>query len=170
MTKTKNNSGNIMPKYHEMVNLGQIIFTKTPERYNMLGLGTCLGIFLYDIKKNNYMIAHTLLPKYTAKRNRSSKPLPGRFTDVALHSMVNKLVKKGSNKRDIKCKIVGGGKIFNDEFEIGKKNFESAKDVLHEENISLVGKDIGGTTSRSIMGFQSDGDLYCKKKGEYYFI
>ena len=46
------------------VKLGQIIFTNDPERYNLLGIGTCLGIYMYNLGKSQYMMAHTVLPEY----------------------------------------------------------------------------------------------------------
>ena len=38
----------------DYVKMGEIVVTKTPERYNLLGLGTCLGVFMYDLTRFHY--------------------------------------------------------------------------------------------------------------------
>ena len=159
-----------IPKSKRNINLGELVFTKRPERFHLLGIGTCLGIYLYDLKKGNYMISHSVLPKHRAKDRKIAERDLGHFTDVAIKIMIKKMKKLGSRPASIKCKLVGGAKIFNSTFEIGKDNIECAKSILEEENIELVAEAIGGTHSRSITEFKRNGDLELKENGKDYTI
>ncbi len=151
------------------IKLGQIIFTKTPENYNLLGIGTCLAVFLYDLKRNNFIISHCLLPSSEDYVN-GTIDLPGKFVDSAIRIMIEKMVEKGSSKRDIFAKIVGGGQIFEDHMLIGQRNIETGKKVLKELDIPIIAEDVGGKEGRSIQSFASDASIQIKKKGVKYTI
>ena len=127
---------------------------------------------MYDLKRKMYLMAHTVLPEYCAKRKNKEikRDDLGRYTDLAIRLMVKKMRKKGSKNENIRCKIVGGGKIYNDALDIGKNNIKWAKKVLDEENIKLVSEDLGGKSSRSILSFEKDGVLKLRKNGKYYEI
>jgi chemotaxis protein CheD len=169
MTKTADDIINsyIQPE-KDIIKLGEVVFTKNPEKYNLLGLGTCIGVFLYDLKQETYMMAHTVLPKYSSHRTEISSDNLGRFTDLAIRLMVKKMVKEGSNKKDIRCKLVGGGRIYNDALDVGLNNIECARSILQEEEIRIVAEDLGGNDSRSILSFSKDGTLQIRKKGVYF--
>lgn len=158
----------------EYVKMGEIVITKTPERYNLLGLGTCLGIFMYDLQRGSYALAHTLLP--TSHNRKSSRNInktkisPARFTDEGIRQMIRKLVRMGSNRQDLRVKIAGGSKIFNDSFEVGQRNTDAARRVLLEEGIDLVKEEVGGSSGRSIVVFNRDGSLLIRQFGEIFKI
>jgi chemotaxis protein CheD len=159
-----------LPHKKDYVKLGAIIYTKNPERYNLLGIGTCLGIFFYDLKAKNFALAHTLLPKYSEGKTKMNPKMPAKYTDIGIHKMIDLLLENGSKKSDIKCKIVGGGKIFQDHFTIGKNNTESARTLLRDEHIPIVAEDVGGVNSRSILSYSKNGEIEVRKKGIIFKI
>ncbi len=154
--------------------MGQIIITKTPERYNLLGIGTCLGVFMYDLKRGYYALSHTLLPSSQHRKPSNKKDVPdktpARFTDDGLRKMIERLVRQGSSRQDIRVKLVGGSKIFNDSFEVGRRNIESAHRTLMEEGIDLVKEEVGGNSGRSIVIFNRDGSLEIRQFGKVFKI
>ncbi len=158
------------------VKLGDMVFTQYPEKYQLLGIGTCLGIFMYDVRKAQYVIAHTVLPKMpqnyelNPKYQQDLQKMPAKFTDLAIHLMLKKLLAVNCSLSDIKCKIVGGGQIFSDSFKIGKGNIESAHETLNEKSISINAEELGGITSRSILAFNKDGSMDLRKNGNYFSI
>src|SRR6056297_721918 len=85
-----------IPKPKRFINLGELVFTKKPEHFHLLGIGTCLGIFIYDLKKKHYLISHSVLPKYRAKNRKIEERNLGHFTDVAIRLMVKRMKKSGS--------------------------------------------------------------------------
>jgi chemotaxis protein CheD len=151
------------------VKLGEIIASDTPEKYNLLGLGTCLGIFMYDLKKKHYLMAHCLLPEYNEHTERDNN-LAGKFTDTAIRKMVKRMLDSGSVKSDIKVKMAGGSQIYNDMLRVGERNIQTAHRVLKEENIPLVAEDVGGNTGRSILSFNQDGTIDIRRDGKKYQI
>ena len=151
------------------VRLGDLIFTQSPDKYHMLGIGTCLGIFMYDMRKKFFCLAHTVLPKYSEARYNPKK-MPGKFTDLTITLMVEKMIKNKCEIKDIKCKIVGGSQIYEDSFKIGEKNIEIAKKELSNKKIPLISSEVGGTESRSILSFNNDGTINIRKKGKYFII
>ena len=163
----KGSTGTIQQTY---VALGEIIFTDHPETYNLLGIGTCVIVYLFDIKNHRYMMAHCVLPRYEEKRANSINENYGKYTDFAIRLMVERLTKNGSSKHDIKAKIVGGGQIYEDHFKIGEKNIESAKNTLAAEKVELLGEDLGGSIGRSILRFNSDGTILIRKNSEIFTI
>jgi chemotaxis protein CheD len=159
-----------LENFQECVNLGKLIYTTKPELYNLLGIGTCIGIFMYDLKSRNFTLAHTLLPKYEINEARLNPKMPAKYTDLAIHRMVKKMNQKGSDLKDLKCKIAGGSQIYNDNFLIGQRNIEMTKLVLKDLNIPIVAEDVGGNTSRSILSFNSNGTMHLRKKGIFFTI
>lgn len=152
------------------IKLGEIVFTNDPEYYNLLGIGTCLGIYIYDLEKKKYIIAHTVLPYYHEIQKEFDSEMPARFTDVAISLMIKRILKSGSKRSNLKAKIVGGSQIFKDNLDIGKKNILSAIETFKKEDVSLIAQDVGGTQGRSIYSFNKDGTVVVRQKGNYYTI
>lgn len=152
------------------VKLGQVIYTENPDPYNLLGIGTCLGIYMFDLKNARYMMAHTMLPTMEHMRPHVSDEMPARFTDQGIHFMLRRLLREGSSKRDIKVRIAGGAQIYNDSLNIGTRNIEIARQILNDENIEILGEDVGGHIGRSILEFYKDGTMYIKKNGVKFTI
>lgn len=153
------------------VKMGEIVFTKEPERYHLLGLGTCLGVYIFDLQKKQYTMAHTMLPSKDPELNnpRHDKH-PGKFTDAAIINMIDLLIKNGSLKTNIQARVVGGAQIYNDTFNIGERNWIVAKKHLDEQNIPILASDIGGNKGRSIVRFLSTGKMIMRKEGKEFTI
>ena len=153
------------------VKMGEIIITEEPEKYHLLGIGTCLGIYIYDLKRSQFSMAHTLLPsKDLDAGNARHEKLPAKFTDYAIAQMIDSLLKKGSRKTDLLAKIAGGAQIYNDSFNIGERNYLTAKKIFDDEGITLVAADVGGKTGRSIVRFLKTGEMVMRKEGKQYII
>lgn len=152
------------------VKLGELLCTTKPEKYHLLGIGTCLGIYMYDTSKEIYCIAHTVLPKYSEFKNRYLQKRSGKFTDLAIHLMYEKLIEKKCHPSNIECKIVGGAQIYEDSFHIGTRNIKVAYATFKELNITLKAEKVGKSESRSILSFNRDGSMNLRIKGNYSII
>lgn len=60
-----------------------------------LGLGSCVGIVLYDKFKKIGGMAHIMLPNSKDIKNNSNK---AKFADTALKEMLNDMIKQGASK------------------------------------------------------------------------
>lgn len=152
------------------IGLGQIVITKKPESYCLLGIGTCIVAYIYDLVKMNFTMAHTVLPLQKDFNNRVSKKMPGKFVDQAIKRMLTVLSERGSKRRNLKAKLVGGATIFEDSFNIGAENIEAARRILNENKIPIIAEEVGGRRGRSVFSFNLDGSIEIRKQMKYYKI
>lgn len=120
------------------------------------GLGSCVVVTLYDEEKKIGGMLHYLLPK-NPNRGKKSK-----YADTGIESLLLKLSEKGVNIKDLKAKLFGGSVMFselenNESSSIGTRNIEKAREVLKKYNIPIVGEDVGGNYSRSVLFDLSTG-------------
>jgi len=156
----------------ETVNVGVAEFyvTHNPHVLASYGLGSCVGVALYDEKRKIGGMAHIMLPDSKA----ISKPGgAGRYADTAIQAMVVEMERLGSRRRDIKAKMAGGACMFTIPgatnprnvpgpalgMQIGERNIKAAKRALRELKIPLVGEDTGGAYGRTMRFRISDGKV-----------
>ncbi len=134
-----------------------------------VGLGSCIGIALYDPAIKVGGLAHVMLPQSTNGTKRSAK-----YADHAVEMMVEALERMGSDRRKVIAKIAGGAQIFKhmtmDMLRIGERNAEAIKSILKDYGIRIVSEDIGGSEGRTVYFFTSDGRMLVKysKGGELW--
>ncbi|MFW6383686.1 MAG: chemotaxis protein CheD [Nanoarchaeota archaeon] len=77
-----------------------------------------------------------------------------RFADVAIEKMIQRMLLRGSSLENIKAKVAGGGNMFNhsqvDHRNIGEENQIAVHEILNEKGISIISKDVGGNTGRTV--------------------
>ncbi len=138
-----------------------------PSILTTLGLGSCVGITLYDSKKKIIGMAHIMLPSSkiaTANTNRA------KFADTGIVDLLEKMTALGAERKEIVSKIAGGAQMFNfassnETLKIGARNSEAVKQVLNELRIPIVAEDIGGNHGRTIEISSEDGKLMVKTIG-----
>jgi len=130
----------------------------------ILGLGSCVGLCLYDSGKKIGGMVHILLPESIPGQTN-----PFKFADAAVPALWEKVKNKGASPHNILAKIAGGAKMFSGTdslFDIGKRNVEVVKAELRKLNIPLRADDTGGNRGRSIMLYLEDGRLEIKTIGQ----
>ncbi|NLU09621.1 MAG: chemotaxis protein CheD [Tepidanaerobacter acetatoxydans] len=141
---------------------------KSPATLITLGLGSCVGVVLYDSFAKIGGLAHVMLPD----SNLSSKKdyNPGKFADTAIDALMQEMSKLGANERHIISKIAGGAQMFqikseNNIMQIGKRNVEAVRSKLNQLNIKIVAEDVEGNYGRTIEFFCESGELTVKTIG-----
>ena len=133
-----------------------------------LGLGSCVGIVLYDKTKKIAGMAHIMLPSSKEIKNNTNK---AKFADTALDALLEDMIKSGASKNRLIAKIAGGAQMFSvslksDNLNIGKRNVIAVKEKLSELRISIVSEDVLGNFGRTIEFNCNDGDLSIKTIGQ----
>ena len=128
------------------------------------GLGSCLGIVLYDNIRKIAALAHPMLPKIEEGRVKSN---PYKFVDSAVAAMLEELKKKGCLPPMLAAKIFGGAHMFtsipiNSVFNIGARNAEVAKEIFINCGIKLTAEDTGGNSGRTIFVDSATGKVAVK--------
>ncbi|WP_040948696.1 chemotaxis protein CheD [Gorillibacterium massiliense] len=117
------------------------------------GLGSCVGITLYDPLMKVAGMAHIMLP--SSEIAREGQLNIAKYADTALPEMIRLMVSAGADMRRMEAKMAGGAQMFafssaSDTMRIGPRNAESCKVFLQEKGIPLRGEDTGGNYGRTI--------------------
>lgn len=120
------------------------------ETLTTSGLGSCLGIALYDPEAGVGGLVHPMLP--TASPD-SERP-PERFVNTGIEVVVEELLEEGASRNRILAKITGGAAIvdFNNDEKpsIGERNIEEARRVCKAASIEVVAEEVGEDCGRTM--------------------
>jgi chemotaxis protein CheD len=140
---------------NEVVNVGiaEIKIAQSPVRLKTAGLGSCVGVILYEDNKNIAGLAHVMLPDSALSKQQELNP--GKFADTAPVTLTQRLNEFGLIQHRIKAKIAGGAQMFqftgsNQMMRIGPRNIEAVKNTLRNLGIEIVAEDVGGNCGRTI--------------------
>ena len=113
-----------------------------------IGLGSCIGLTLYDPNLRLGAMVHIMLPESSGRMDR-----PGKYVDTAVPLLVKELAALGCKNRSIVAKIAGGAcmfEYFGTNLNIGERNAVKVRILLKEHNIQLAAEDVGGKVGRSV--------------------
>jgi len=150
------------------VGMADLNIVEHPGMITTLGLGSCIGIALYDKVTKIAGLAHIMLPDSTKIKNNSNKY---KFADTAIEILLEEMVKKGAKKLHIVAKIAGGAKMFDfdstdDLLNVGKRNAMACKEALEKLNINLIAEDTGLNYGRTVELYTEDGRFKIKTIGK----
>lgn len=150
------------------VGIADLNLVLDPGAIMTIGLGSCIGIALYDKIEKVAGLSHIMLPDSTQFKNVTN---PMKFADLAIPLLINKMEKQGCKKRNITAKIAGGASMFNFSdksiiSDIGKRNGEAVKKALGEQNIPVIAEEVGGDKGRTMILRASDGQVILKVVGQ----
>ena len=137
--------------YH--VGMADLVVATAPATLITLGLGSCIGLVIFDSVAKVVGMAHIMLPD-----SRGSKTIEkvGKFADTAVPAVIDEMLKKGASKARMKAKIAGGAQMFavpgvNTYFlAVGARNIKETTDMLAKSGIYLVASDTGGNKGRTV--------------------
>ena len=117
------------------------------------GLGSCVGVVIYDESKQIAGLVHVMLPDSALSRGG---PLTvAKFADTGVPALVEIMKKRGAIPFKLKAKIAGGAQMFKftsnqDSMRIGPRNVDAVKDQLRKLGIPIIAEDTGGNSGRTI--------------------
>ncbi|MDR1558111.1 MAG: chemotaxis protein CheD, partial [Clostridiales bacterium] len=88
-----------------IVGMADLNAVKSPGALTTLGLGSCVGIALYDPVNKIAGLAHIMLPDSTQIQNNSNA---AKFADTATIRLIYQMRRLGASKEMLKAKIAGG--------------------------------------------------------------
>lgn len=146
-----------------IVGIADYAVVKCPGKVATLGLGSCIGITLYDPRTKIGGLVHIMLPSIDQARSKDNK---AKFADTGILLLVDDMVKQGAVKRRLEAKIAGGASMFSFEgktqLKIGYRNAEMTKKILKDLNIPIISEDTGEKYGRTIELNSCDGILNVK--------
>ncbi|WP_019152764.1 chemotaxis protein CheD [Robertmurraya massiliosenegalensis] len=135
------------------VGIADMNIVRTPNHIRTSGLGSCVGVVVYDQGKELAGLAHVMLPD--SKLAKGGTINIAKYADTAVRELVSRLIKHGARDYSLKAKLAGGAQMFqfsssNDMMRIGPRNVEAVKRELAALKIAIVGEDVGGSSGRTI--------------------
>jgi chemotaxis protein CheD len=143
------------------VGMADLKVAKSPDILTTLGLGSCIGLTLYDPVAKVGGLVHYMLPDSTKLKNNTNI---AKFGDTGIRELLKLVLANGANQRRLVAKIAGGACMFEVSGlsavgNVGARNTEIAKQMLKELNIPLIAEDTGLNYGRTV-------ELNCEN-GEY---
>ncbi len=124
------------------------------------GLGSCVGLSLYDETLGVGGLAHIMLPQ--SKSDIAPKFFP-RYADTAINIILAELKEQGCNPSNVVAKMAGGASMFPDLKKdgkgVGERNVEATMGILAAMKIPLMSSDTGGDYGRSIEFSTISGEM-----------
>lgn len=139
-----------------------------PDMITTLGLGSCVGIVLYDPSTKISGLVHIMLPDSTKIINNENK---AKFADTGIDSLIELMTGIGANRRRLVSKIAGGAQMFafnnnNEMMRIGDRNVEATKNKLKALGIPIIAEDTGANYGRTIEFYPETGELHVRSVGK----
>lgn len=125
---------------------------RAPSHIISYGLGSCIGISLYDPMTKIGGLVHVLLPD---SKEAYASENPAKFADTGIPLLLEKVVEFGASRYRLQAKLAGGAQMFqfanpSPIMTVGIRNCESAKKILHDCGIKIASEDLGGTYGRTV--------------------
>lgn len=156
----------------ELIRVGMADYKvgRSPASLISYGLGSCIGIALYDSTVKVGGLLHIMLPESSQARSNEN---PAKFADTGIPLMLKEMIALGAVKARITAKIAGGAQMFKfanatDIMRVGERNATAVIGILKSLDIKLVANDTGGNYGRTVE-LKLDNGIYRIKtidKGE----
>ena len=155
------NSGSLI------VGMGDMNIAKDKGVLITLGLGSCVGIALYDPVAKVAGLIHAMLPDSKEIKNNTNI---AKFVDLATIKMAKDMIRYGAQQSRMVAKIAGGAQMFafgstQQSMRIGDRNSEAAERMLKRLGIKIIAKDVGKTFGRTVELHAEDGRFIIKTVG-----
>jgi len=134
------------------VGMADLKVGKNPDSLISYGLGSCVGIALYDSQTKVGGLAHIMLPDSTQARATDNT---AKFADTAIPVLLEQVLRLGAQRSRVTAKIAGGSQMFSfaqatDIMRIGDRNAEAVREVLKAHSIRILAEDVGGNYGRTV--------------------
>ncbi|TAM11744.1 MAG: chemoreceptor glutamine deamidase CheD [Nevskiaceae bacterium] len=124
-------------------------------------LGSCVAACLYDPLRRIGGMNHFMLPDSRSDDANGST----RYGAYAMEMLINDLLKRGAARSRLQAKLFGGGAVLPGlkTTNIGEQNAAFALHYMAEENIPVLGQDLGDICPRRVHYFPASGRVMVKR-------
>jgi chemotaxis protein CheD len=143
------------------IGLGERVVSRNPlDVLVAYGLGSCLGICMFDPVKRVSGLLHAVLPQ----RTNGADPTSAKYVDSGIEGLLNEMLQAGADKRRIVLRMAGGANMLiasglSNTFDIGTRNINSAHNTFQRLGMPLKTEDVGGNLGRTVRVYIADGRM-----------
>lgn len=151
----------------KFVNMSELKVAKGEEVLVTVGLGSCVGVAIYDKGRGVGGLAHVFLSE---SKNETDVKQPGKFADTAIPALISAVTALGGRRSVLEAKIAGGANLFpklaNSTLNVGKQNVAAVKKHLAKHGIVLKGMAVEGNKGRKMTFYPKNGMVLVQSIGE----
>lgn len=130
-----------------------------PDSIITMGLGSCVGVVLWDETAKVCGMVHVMLPDSTAISQNTNK---AKFADTGIEELVKRVIAIGGSKNRLVAKIAGGAQMFAISNEVpslrvGDRNVLACKKKLQELGIPIIAESTGENYGRTVIFYPETG-------------
>jgi chemotaxis protein CheD len=133
------------------------------------GLGSCVGVALYDPAAGVGGLVHVMLPSSATGADGPD----GKFADTGVEALLSAMTATGAQQPRIEAKLAGGSSMLDfasDDADIGERNVVAVREALDTHGIAVVESDVGGERGRSLTFDPTTGRLTIATGGETFHL
>jgi chemotaxis protein CheD len=154
-----------------VVGVGDMKIGRAGDMLVTHGLGSCLGLMLYDPVVKVGGMLHAMLP-LSSINTQKAQSNPFMFVDTGVPRLFKEMYTLGGEKNRMVLKAVGCSQPAdkNELFKIGERNYTVLRKLLWKNSILLDAEDIGGTISRTVFFEISSGRTVIASNGNEWLL
>lgn len=149
------------------VGLGEYCVSRDPTDVLIaFGLGSCLGIGMYDPVAKVGGLIHVVLPE----QKSGADPNAAKFVDTGIPLLLQKVIAEGALQSRLIIRMAGGANMLvspglSGTFDIGTRNIKRANEVFKALNLRLQKEEVGGQVGRTVRMYVADGRMTVRMMG-----
>ncbi|SEO33302.1 chemotaxis protein CheD [Halorientalis persicus] len=143
------------------VGIAEYEVTTSDATLTTSGLGSCLGVALYDDAAGVAGLVHVMLPSADGVED----PNAAKYADTGIETLLLEMERAGASRASIRAKVAGGSDMLDfseNGSGIGVRNMEQVEATLDDLGVPLVSEDVGGDHGRSLRLDGASGELTVK--------
>ncbi len=143
------------------VGLGELVISRNPDDVLVAyGLGSCVGVGMYNPISKTGGLLHAVLPEQTNYKADSAT----KFVNTGIPILLEKIKNNGAIPNNIVIYMVGGANmLINTQlaktFDIGTRNVAAAIQTLESLRLKVRNSEVGGNTGRTVRLYISSGRM-----------
>lgn len=152
-----------------VVGLGEIKISKNVRDVLVAyGLGSCLGITMYDPVAKVAGMLHAVLPTCNLLSNNDESCT--KYVCCGIEVLLKRITEAGGQRSRIVVRMAGAANMltdttFSDIMNISQRNIDTARKKLKELNMEVIGEEVGGNIRRTVHFYVSDGRVAIRMLG-----
>ena len=149
------------------VGLGEIKVSRDPlDVLIAFGLGSCLGIGMFDPIARVSGLLHAVLPESKNGMDGST----AKYVDSGIRLLLKQVSDLGANQKRIIIRMAGGANMLtapglSNTFDIGTRNINSAHNTFTSMGLRLLKEEVGGEVGRTVRLYVADGRMTIRMMG-----
>ena len=150
------------------VGLGEIVISQNANEVLVaFGLGSCVGVGVYDPGRGIAGLFHGVLPEPLNGLEQEST----KYVTIGIKRLLEMMYGKGAIKEKLIVRIAGGANMLTSPglsktFDIGTRNITAAISCLEKEKLKVVSQNVGGNIGRTMRVYVADGKMTVRMIGE----